>query len=535
MSNWLERTGAGLCAVALLVLGVNAAGPPSADKPDRSDDVLVMSRIIDRHINAGLKDRGITPAPRADDYEFVRRVYLDLAGRTPKVSEVRAFLDDRAADKRSKLIERLLRSSNYINHFTHVWRSMLIGNSTNQMAQGFAPQIENWARSRVRDNMRYDRMVRELITVSVGGGGRRGFAPAMAEGGPAAFFQINENKPDQLAAATSRLFLGVKLECAQCHDHPFANWSRKQFWEYTAFFGGIKTRGTADMFQPPSDDPDVREIKIGDTDKTAKAKFLDGSEPKWKEGSSTREILAEWVTDPNNPFFAKAISNRMWEHFFGIGLVDPVDDFRDENPPSHPELIKDLAKGLVAANFDLKFLIRAICNSEAYQRSSQLTHPSQEDLRSFARMPLKGLTPEQVFDSLATAVGYRGDTSALSRRFSSARSEIQSRFTNPVDRRTEVQTSILQALALMNGKFVSDATSLDRSETLLAVIDSPFLDTKQKIDTLYMAALSRPMRDSEADRLVPYVTAGGPSRDTKKALADVFWVLLNSSEFILNH
>jgi len=189
----------------------------------------------------------------------------------------------------------------------------------------------------------------------------------------------------------------------------------------------------------------------------------------------------------------------------------------------------------VAANFDLKFLIRAICNSEAYQRSSQMTHPTQEDLRAFARVPLKGLTPEQVFDSLATAVGYRGDTSALSRRFSSARSEIQNRFTNPIDRRTEVQTSILQALALMNGKFVSDATSLDRSETLLAVIDSPFLDTKQKIDTLYMAALSRPMRDSEADRLVPYVTAGGPSRDTKKALADVFWVLLNSSEFILNH
>ncbi|NBO91021.1 MAG: DUF1553 domain-containing protein [Planctomycetia bacterium] len=535
MTFWIRWPLTMLCSIVSVCSAAAPHVPASgAVRAEHLADVVGLARAIDRRIGAGLKDRGVTPAPRADDYEFARRVYLDLTGRIPKTSEVRAFLDDRSPDKRSRLVERLLRSPNYVTHFTYQWRSLLVGNSTNQQVQFLNPQIENWARSRVRDNVPYDRIVRELLTVPVVAG--RGMTPT--SNSAAVFYQINELKPDMLAAATSRLFLGVKLECAQCHDHPFANWTRKQFWEYTAFFGGIKPQSVvAGVFSPATDNPNVREIAIGDTNKKVQAKFLDGSEPNWKPDVSTRETLAEWMTRPDNPFFARAVANRMWEHFFGVGLVDPVDDFRDENPASHPELVDELAKGFVASNFDLKFLIRAIIATETYQRTSQMTHPTQEDLRSFARMPLKGLTPEQVFDSLATAVGYRGDTGDLTRRFGvqSARNEIQSRFTNPVDRRTEVQTSILQALSLMNGKFVADATSLDRSETLLAVIDSPFMNTKDKLDTLYLAALSRPMRESEASRLLPYVTTGGPSRDSRKALADVFWVLLNSSEFILNH
>jgi hypothetical protein len=499
-------------------------------------DPAKLAQRIDQHIHAGLKDRGVVAAPRSSDAEFCRRIYLDLAGRIPRVSEVRAFLEDKRPDKRVQLVETLLKSNNYINHFTNTWRTMLMGGTTNQQAQFLTPQIEQWARKHLRENTPYDAVVRELLTVEVVANPRMGFDPNNASA--RAFFQVNENKPDILAASTSRLFLGVKLECAQCHDHPFANWSRKQFWEYTAFFAGIKPQNAnAGIFSPVTDNRRLREIKIGDSEKIAKAKFLDGTEPVWSDDKSVRQTLADWVVAPENPFFARAASNRMWEHFFGVGLVDPVDDFREENPASHPELIDELAQALVAAQFDLKFLIRAITASETYQRTSAQTDPSQDDLRAFARMPLKGLAPEQVFDSLATAVGYRGDTTDLSRRFgvTNARTDIQNRFTNPVDRRTEFQTSILQALSLMNGKFVADATSLDKSETLLAVIDSPFLDTRQKLDTLYLAALSRPMRESEASRLVPYVTAGGPSRNSKKALADVFWVLLNSSEFILNH
>jgi hypothetical protein len=353
-----------------------------------------------------------------------------------------------------------------------------------------------------------------------------------------AFYQANEMKPDNLSAATSRLFLGVKIECAQCHDHPFAHWTRKQFWEYTAFFAGIKPQSlNAGVFTPATDDPRVHEIAMPGTEKKIQARFLDGKKPPWKEGVGTRTVLADWMTARDNPFFARAAANRMWEHFLGIGLVDPVDDFRDENPASHPELLDELARQFAANRFDLKYLIRAITASSAYQRSSRQTHATQADFRLFARMAHKGLSPEQIFDSLATATGFR-DLDPNAGRFGNrggVRVDFLVKFANPVDRRTEHQTSILQALALMNGRFIADATSLDKSEVLAAVIDSPFMDDRQRLDTLYLAALARPMRPAEVDRLVHYVATGGPSRNSRRALADVFWVLLNSSEFILNH
>jgi len=545
MRSHLVRRGLGILCLVLLTPGAQGAGPPAEDRTAgraaaRVDDVAALAAEIDRHVADEQKVRKVVAAPLAGDSEFVRRVYLDLAGRIPRVSEVRAFLDDTRADKRRRLVYKLLDGSNYVNHFTNVWRSLLLPQNNNQQVQFLSAQIEQWARTRVRENTPYDRMVRDLLTTPVSGVAARGFRQMTAgDSGAVAFYQANEMKPDALAAATSRLFLAVKIECAQCHNHPFAKWTRKQFWEYTAFFAGIKPQNAdAGVFSQASEDPKVHEIDIPGTGKTVQAKFLDGGAPAWKENVPVRMTLADWMTRSDNPFFAKAAANRLWEHFFGIGLVDPVDDFRDENPPSHPDVLDALAKGLVAHKFDLKFMIRSIMASQTYQRTATVTHKSQDDLRAFGRMPLKGLTPEQVFDSLATAVGYRGDVRPqFGFRFNnnSTRGEILSKFTNPVDRRTEYQTSILQALALMNGKFVSDATSLERSETLAAVLDSPFMDTRQKLDTLYVAALSRPMRGSEAGRLIPYVASGGPSRDPKKALADVFWVLLNSSEFILNH
>lgn len=543
----IHLVGRGLAVLgpALLALAALAAGPPSTPPPagrsgDRLDDIAVLARKIDRHVTASLDANKVIPAPLATDSEYVRRVYLDLAGRIPRVSEVREFLEDKRADKRRLLVDKLLTGPNYVNHLANVWRALLLPNNNNQQVQFLAQQIQEWVRVRVRDNVPYDKMVHDLITTPVGGR----FARGIPEGGMArdqgavAFFQANEMKPDNLAAATSRLFLGVKIECAQCHDHPFANWTRKQFWEYTAFFAGIKSNNpNQGIFAPAVDDAKLHEIAMPGSEKKVQAKFLDGTTPAWADESVTRKVLADWMTSPKNPFFARAAANRVWEHCFGIGLVDPVDDFRDENPASHPELLDDLAKGLVDHKFDLKFLLRAVTASKAYQRSSLQTDATQEELRTFSRMPLKGLSPEQVFDSLATAVGYRGEATAQRFRFggNDARSDIQSRFANPIDRRTEAQTSILQALALMNGRFIADATSLDRSETLAAVLDSPFMDTKQKLDTLYMAALGRPMRGSEAGRLVAYVDGGGPSKNSSRALADVFWVLLNSSEFILNH
>jgi hypothetical protein len=210
------------------------------------------------------------------------------------------------------------------------------------------------------------------------------------------------------------LFLGVKVECAQCHDHPFAKWTRTQFWEYAAFFSGLQVNQRNPNGMGQGLDPKRRQIEIPNAKvKTiVTAKFLDGTDPKWKDDDITRKVLADWATSPENPYFARATANRIWAHFFGIGLVEPVDEFSDENPPSHPELLDALAKGLVENNFDIKFLIRAITASRAYQLTSETTHKSQEDIRLFAHMPIKGLTPEQFFDSFAVAVIYRGENAA---------------------------------------------------------------------------------------------------------------------------
>ena len=200
-----------------------------------------------------------------------------------------------------------------------------------------------------------------------------------------------------------------------------------------------------------------------------------------------------------------------------------------------PPHFQALARQFAAHNFDLKYLIRAITLSRAYQLSSKTTHPSQDDPHLFARMAVKGLTAEQFFDSFVLATGYKDTGAQVRRGVTSARAEFLALFANSADKRTEHQTSILQALALMNGKFIADATSLERSQALQAIVESPFLDHRQQLETLFLAALSRPMRDQEAARLVPYVENGGPTGDTRKALADVFWVLLNSSEFNINH
>jgi hypothetical protein len=397
-----------------------------------------------------------------------------------------------------------------------------------------------WLRQQLADNAGYDRLVRSLLTMPFDGDPRRQEVfQKIGEPSPVAFYLAKEMKAENLAASTSRLFLGVRLECAQCHNHPFAAWKREQFWAQAAFFAGLQRQEQEGFVLPKRELTDVRELAVPGTERVVQAQFLDGTEPRWKLRTGARETLADWVTAPENPFFARAAVNRLWAHFFGTGLVEPVDDFGEDHPPSHPELLDGLARQFAAHRFDLKFLIRAVTASRAYQLSSRATHPSQDDPRLFARMALRGLSPEQLYDSLAAATGLRDPVPAGQRPFAAflannPRAEFLAKFASQ-DRPTEAQTSVLQALALMNGKVVGDVTSLERGETLAAVADAPFLDTRQKVETLYLATLSRLPRPEESDRLVRYVAGGGPRRNPRAALADVLWALLNSTEFVLNH
>jgi hypothetical protein len=525
----------------LLMLGgvfLVASGAPAAT-PDK--DAAALAAMIDRHLAAAWEVNKIQPAPPAGDAEFLRRVYLDLAGRIPSVAEVRAFLDDRRPDKRRRLVEQLLEGPRYVAHFTNVWRALLLPEAMNNLQTSFlAPGFEMWLRDNLQQNTPYDAMVRELVTLPMDGQGRNPYGWPNGASTPIAFYLAKEVKPENLAAAVSRLFLGAKIECAQCHNHPFAAWRREQFWGFAAFFAGLQRQNNGDFVAAGRELADRRELTLPGSERIVQAVFLDGAKPKWKGNTSTRATLAEWMTRKDNPYFARAAVNRLWAYFFGSGVIDPVDEMADgEHEASHPALLDEMSRQFAEHNFDLKFLIRAFTASGAYQLSSLATHKSQDDPRWFARMPLRGLSAEQLFDSIAVATGYREETNANPRVFfgnPGVRGRFLTQFANSSDKPTQVQTSILQALSLMNGQ----VTDLRRSELLEALLDTPFMDTTERVETLYLAALSRKPTPRELARLVKYVEDGG-SADLQtwmtkaEALADVFWVLLNSGEFFLNH
>jgi hypothetical protein len=527
---WMMALG---CAAVLLTAPLGRAAPEAAVR-----DARELATKIDRLIADRWTAAGVEPAPQADDATFLRRVTLDLVGRIPSVAEARAFLKDKAPDKRQRLVETLLASNAYVSHFTNVWRNLMLPEADAAIQFGVQkPLFDLWLRKQLKENKGYDQIVRQLLTVPIGNGERR-FDPYSEEPAatPIGFYFAKDMKPEGLGASTARLFLGVKLDCAQCHDHPFAKWKREQFWQFAAFFGGIDAEINMGFIQNVREVKDRRELTISGGQKVVPAVFLDGTEPKWKYDAGTRETLAEWMTSPKNPWFAKAAANRMWAYFFGTGLVDPVDDLRDDNPASHPELLDELARQFAEHQFDLKFLIRAITASRAYQSASTADKDKPDDPRLFARMALRGMTPEQIFDSLSMATGFR--EKRTTRRFfyqdDSLRAEFLKQFAT-TDKRTEFQTSILQSLLLMNGKLTEQVTSLERSATLAAVADSPFLNTDEKVETLFLAVLARPPRSDERERFGRYVRSGGVRSDAKAALGDVFWVLLNSPEFILNH
>ncbi len=458
------------------------------------------------------------------------------------------------ADERRRLVDDLLGRPAYAAHFTSYWRSLLLPEAdANLQGRALTPSFEAWLRNDLTKNVGYDRMVRELLTAPVAQGGGRGSSSVSGDDATFAFYLAKDLKPENLGGATARIFLGVKIECAQCHNHPFGDWKREQFWGYAAFFAGIQRQQRGDFVAGSSEDVSKHELAIPSMNKVVQAAFLDGKKPDWNAQPNGRQALADWMTAPDNPYFARAAVNRMWFYFFGAGLTDPVDEIAGgQGVASHPEVLDELARQFIAHQYDLKYLISAITATQVYQLGSARTDASQDDPRRFARMPLRGLTPEQLFDSLAEAVYYPRDGQNPNQSVrvllnpNTPREEFRNKFAHGTDRPTEAQTSILQALTLMNGRMIGDATSLERSELLAAVVDSPFMDTKERIETLYLATLTRKPREKELARLVAYVDGGGAYADEKaktpeekqrryqQALADVFWALLNSGEFYLN-
>lgn len=492
----------------------------------------------------------VTPALLADDAEYCRRVYLDLCGRIPPASVVRDFLADSSPDKRKLLVERLLDSPAYVVNFTNVWRSIILPEAgSDDTIRFFLPGFEAWLRSRLAENRNLAEIAEELLTLPLDAESMQNFEQP-DQPSPLAFYRAKQGKPEEIAGASARMFLGVRIECAQCHNHPFDHWKREEFWSYAAFFNDLRSMEivpaltTAATITSGGSLVPPHSIQIPETEIVVPARFLGGGEPDWSSQKKSRDVLARWIISPENPYFARAAVNRVWEHLLGTGIVDPVDDFSSNNPPSHPQVLDLLAQEFIAHNYDSKFLLRVITATNVYQRASIQTHSSQDNPRQFARMPVRGLTAEQIFDSLAQATGYLqpfDPEQPLNFNADQARQEFLETF--EASSGSERQSTILQALALMNGSFSSDATNVqellrsrnDKNGTLVAIAESPFFSPQERIEALFLSTLSRFPSEAEKSQFLAYLTEHAASDVPARPLADLFWILLNTTEFLSNH
>ena len=368
----------------------------------------------------------------------------------------------------------------------------------------------------------------------------------LSKSGPLLFYSAVKLNPEELASRTARVFLGMRLECAQCHDHPFEPWSQEDFWGFAAFFAQI-SRPNAELETVSSvmrvADVDHGEVQLPIFETVIPPKFLDNEPMATGDEKSTpprRQQLADWLTRPENPYFARATANRVWGHLFGKGIVDPMDDFGTQHPPKSKELLDLLASHFVGSGFDLRELFRVMALSRPYRLSSGAGDVDEDRLEWFAQMNVKMLTAEQVYDCISVATLLESapvqnpyDFNVL--RFNNSERELfLEQFRTPAGRSTEYQAGIPQALTLMNGTLIEGATSLARSG-LLASLDAPFFTNKQRIEVLYLATLSRQPTETEWTFLEDYVPADATGQERKDGLADILWVLLNSAEFTMNH
>jgi hypothetical protein len=488
-------------------------------------DVVALTQLIDTHIDKKLAAEKVPPSGICSDDEFLRRVYLDITGVIPTADKAKAFLDDPATDKRAKLIDELLADPNYGRKQADIWLAKLFPKDSNNRFVQPGP-FQNWLVNEFNQNVGWDKFVSTIVT-----------ATGSVDEHPEVTFFLANRSVDKLTDATTQHFLGVRLQCAQCHNHPFTATKQVEYWGMAAFFGKVN----AERPKNPNQGGDNSKLGVRegvgptkakdffpDSAKKVNAKFLGGPEPKLNEREPYRPELAKWMTAPSNPFFARAMVNRTWAQLFGRGIVNPVDDLIETNKPSHPELLDELAAHFAATGFDVKYLIRGICGSKAYQRSAKPTSENKADVQLFSHMAVKQLSAEQLFDSLQqvigktalagkgrpadAAAGKRGPTTERERfvQFYLAGSEE----VNP----TEYDAGIPQALRLMNAKNAQIAATAKQLTT--------GLKPEAAIEKLYLTVLARRPTADETKRLTEHVKA-----NPTDGYADVLWAVLNSSEF----
>jgi hypothetical protein len=483
--------------VVILSLGL-AQGNPGESPAE-------LAHWIDARLEASWRAKGMQPQPVVAEDLFLRRAYLELTGTIPSVAEARDFFDSTSPYKRGQLIFNLLNDKRFADHYARLWARTLApaGNTRGP--------FQAWLSSQFGKNTPFDQIVKSILTA-------KGNA-TMAS--PASFYFAVGNSPERVAEAVARGFLGVRLGCAQCHNHPFNNWKKEHFWGLAAFFAGTGTT------PGQVNDGFVTKITPAESSQEYEAKFLEGPAPQFPQEVSPRAVLAKWLATPENHYFAANVVNRVWQDLCGNGLVSTIDDLDTLDAEERKEILDELAAKFAAKGFDLRWLVEGICRSKAYQQAN--TAAAQ---RGTARRPVRVLSPDQVFAALDQALSLKKGR-GLSPRYTPEGQNLMARLeeargSTPVD----FKGGIPQALLLMNGSIITKATTLEDSMTLRAVVEAPFLNDTEKLDTLLLAAYTRLPRTDEKDRLLKLVRAKDGEAQ-RQAYANIFWALLNSPEFVL--
>jgi hypothetical protein len=494
-----------------------------------------LTQRIDDSLARLWQANGIKPVQEANDAEFMRRIYLDLTGRIPSVSEAQAFLEDSAPNRRELLVDRLLAHRDHATHLAAVWRSVLLPSTVDLSRVGGPAKFDQWLADRFADNTPYDQLVRELLLAE----GR------VTESGPLLFYAALKLNPEELAARTSRAFLGVRMDCAQCHDHPDDEISQHDFWSFAAFFAQIsRPRGKMEMTSPVLQVRDSKrgEVTIPESDEVVPPRLpLSANDiANTADGPARRQQLVAWLTSTHNGQFARAAVNRAWASLFGRGLVEPVDDMRPANKPIAPEVLETLSRDFAASKFDLRRLLRAIALTKTYQLSSRSAESDPAKSLHFAQMNIKSFTAEQLYDCITVATRQAvvsNDATGLTglERFGDmGRDAFIAQFRAPDGHITDYHAGIPQALTLMHGGLIHSATDLATSG-LLKSLAAPFFTDDQRLDTLFLSTLSRYPEPAEREVMMKPVKATKTDQERQQALGDVLWALLNSAEFSFNH
>ncbi len=494
-----------------------------------TEQAIEPVNYVDELVADKLRKLRIHPSEICDDQTFLRRVTIDLTGLVPTPEEYEAFMADGAPNKRELIINELLQRREFTELLVSKWAELLMMRSSNQVPYKAVVLYYQWLADQIANDVPLDEMVKALLS---------------SDGGtfdtPATNFYQIERDSLKVAENVAQIFMGMRIQCAQCHNHPFDRWTQNDYYNFAAFFSQVGRKGSEDYRQQVVFNSGGGEVKHPITGANAVPVFLGGDQPD-TAGKDRRKVLAEWLASPENPYFASNFANRLWSHFFGIGIIEPVDDVRVSNPASNPELLDALAQKFTESGYDVRQLVREICNSKTYQRSTIRNDSNTTDELNFAHQNIRRIKAESMLDIVSEVTNTKDKFRGLplgAKGTQIADGATSNYFLTTFGRATretvcscevKMEPTLSQALHLMNGDTVN---SKMKQGGVLKTLQEQGLEPLQIVERLYVFCLSRKPTEDEIAALAPLFAEGS---DVNLGLEDTFWALLNSREFLFNH